>query len=57
MIKIALTGGTGLVGSRVAEILKADKNFEVTLLLEGIKICNYSEGIKIYPLFSYFWGG
>jgi len=34
MIRIAMTGGDGLVGSRIVEILKADENFDVNLILE-----------------------
>ncbi len=34
MIKIALTGGDGLVGSKIVEILKSDENFDVHLILE-----------------------
>ncbi len=34
MIKIALTGGDGLVGSKIVEILKSDENFDVYLILE-----------------------
>lgn len=33
-IKVAMTGGDGLVGSKIVEILKADENFDVTLILE-----------------------
>ncbi len=34
MIKIALTGGDGLVGSKIVEILKSDENFDIHLILE-----------------------
>jgi len=34
MIRIAMTGGDGLVGSKIVEILKADENFNLTLILE-----------------------
>ncbi|CEG13078.1 conserved hypothetical protein [groundwater metagenome] len=34
MIKIALTGGDGLVGSKIVEILKSDENFDVRLIPE-----------------------
>lgn len=34
MIKIAITGGDGLVGSKIVEILKADENFDVGAILE-----------------------
>jgi len=34
MIRIAMAGGDGLVGSRIVEILKADENFDVHLILE-----------------------
>ncbi len=34
MIRVGITGGGGLVGSMIVEILKADENFDVHLILE-----------------------
>lgn len=45
MIKVAMTGGDGLVGSKIVEILKVDENFDVTLILEQQMDITNREGV------------